>query len=100
MFYCQQTKHLLIFHIPIATMKSFSFKSILSFCIIALLALASPARGDEDNAGAFANLKKMYEDLPDQGKFVTGAVVGYAGSRFAVRSATAVVKVAGAVFVA
>eukprot|EP00529_Nitzschia_sp_RCC80_P041994 CAMPEP_0113456654 /NCGR_PEP_ID=MMETSP0014_2-20120614/9000_1 /TAXON_ID=2857 /ORGANISM="Nitzschia sp." /LENGTH=177 /DNA_ID=CAMNT_0000348117 /DNA_START=52 /DNA_END=588 /DNA_ORIENTATION=- /assembly_acc=CAM_ASM_000159 len=45
-------------------------------------------------------LREKYEAMPDQGKFVTGAVVGYGGSKLVTKSAVTVVKVAGAAFVA
>ena len=45
-------------------------------------------------------LREKYEAMPDQGKFVTGAVVGFGGSKLVTKSAVAVVKVAGAAFVA
>lgn len=44
--------------------------------------------------------RQQYENLPDQGKFATGAVVGYTTSKIAVRSAVRFVKIAGATFVA
>lgn len=45
-------------------------------------------------------LREKYDDLPDQGKFVTGAVIGYGSSKFVTKSAVTVVKFAGAAFVA
>ena len=47
-----------------------------------------------------SNARSQYEKLPDQGKFATGAVVGFTTSKLAVRSAVKFVKIAGAAFVA
>lgn len=44
--------------------------------------------------------RQQYDKLPDQGKFATGAVVGFTTSKLAVRSAVKFVKIAGAAFVA
>jgi hypothetical protein len=44
--------------------------------------------------------RKHYDKLPEQGKFATGAVVGFTTSKVAVRSAVKFVKIAGAAFVA
>jgi hypothetical protein len=56
-----------------------------------------------DNGSSSSVLKQLrekYDDLPEQGKFVTGAVVGYGGSKLVTKSAVTVVKFAGAAFVA
>lgn len=47
-----------------------------------------------------AQLKEKYDELPPKGKFASGAFLGFAGSRFAVKSAVSIVKVAGAAFIA
>ena len=44
--------------------------------------------------------REQYEGLTDQGKFATGAVVGFTSSKLAVNSAVKFVKIAGAAFVA
>ena len=44
--------------------------------------------------------RDQYDNLPDQGKFATGAVVGFTSSKIAVKSAVRLVKLAGATFVA
>ncbi|VEU33554.1 unnamed protein product [Pseudo-nitzschia multistriata] len=44
--------------------------------------------------------REQYNGLPDQGKFATGAVVGFTTSKVVVNSAVKFVKVAGAAFVA
>lgn len=44
--------------------------------------------------------RNQYDNLPDQGKFATGAVVGFTSSKVAVNSAVRFVKIAGATFVA
>ena len=46
------------------------------------------------------NARNQYDKLPDQGKFATGAVVGYTTSKVVVKSAVKFVKIAGAAFVA
>ena len=48
----------------------------------------------------FSYLRAKYDDLPEKGKFATGAAVGFGGSRVAIKSAVSVVKVAGAAFIA
>mmetsp|Transcript_15129 Transcript_15129/g.24483 ORF Transcript_15129/g.24483 Transcript_15129/m.24483 type:complete len:166 (-) Transcript_15129:268-765(-) len=62
------------------------------------------AAEDEDVATSVkrwaSQVREQYEQLPDQGKFVTGAVVGYGASKLVVRSAVRVVKIAGAAFIA
>ena len=47
-----------------------------------------------------AQARKQYQTLPDQGKFCTGAVVGFGASKIAVNSAVKFVKLAGAAFIA
>ena len=44
--------------------------------------------------------RDQYDNLPEQGKFATGAVVGFTTSKIAVNSAVKLVKIAGATFVA
>jgi len=44
--------------------------------------------------------RSQYDTLPDQGKFATGALVGFTTSKVAVNSAVKFVKIAGAAFVA
>lgn len=44
--------------------------------------------------------RNKYDTLPEQGKFATGAVIGFTTSKIAVRSAVKFVKIAGATFVA
>mmetsp|Transcript_12736 Transcript_12736/g.16756 ORF Transcript_12736/g.16756 Transcript_12736/m.16756 type:complete len:164 (+) Transcript_12736:81-572(+) len=49
----------------------------------------------------FQNLKESYYDnLPANGKFATGAVAGFAASRFTVNRAVGALKFAGAAFIA
>jgi uncharacterized membrane protein (Fun14 family) len=47
-----------------------------------------------------SNAREQYDRLPDQGKFATGAVVGFTTSKMAVKSAVKFVKIAGAAFIA
>mmetsp|Transcript_17663 Transcript_17663/g.19127 ORF Transcript_17663/g.19127 Transcript_17663/m.19127 type:complete len:172 (-) Transcript_17663:259-774(-) len=44
--------------------------------------------------------RNQYETLPDQGKFASGAVLGFGASKVAVNSAVKFVKIAGAAFIA
>jgi hypothetical protein len=44
--------------------------------------------------------REQYKALPDQGKFCSGAVVGFGASKIAVNSAVKFVKLAGAAFIA
>lgn len=80
-------------------MKSFS-KTILSLYILVASLFISPSTADGQLRGAYDYLKEKYDDLPDNGKFATGAVAGFGVSRLAIKSATGVVKIAGAAFVA
>ena len=80
-------------------MKSFS-KTILSLYILVAALFISPSTADGQLRGAYDYLKEKYDDLPDNGKFATGAVAGFGVSRLAIKSATGVVKIAGAAFVA
>lgn len=52
------------------------------------------------NDNVFAYLREKYDDLPEKGKFAAGVTIGFTGSRLAIKSATTVVKVTGAAFVA
>ena len=47
-----------------------------------------------------AQAREQYQTLPDQGKFCTGAIVGFGASKIAVNSAVKFVKLAGAAFIA
>jgi hypothetical protein len=48
--------------------------------------------GDTDSKGILATLKAQYDDLSPRGKMVTGAAVGFVGSRLALGTVTKVVK--------
>jgi hypothetical protein len=65
---------------------------------LALLSLAAGAKaGDSTSVAQY--LRDKYDELPEKGKFVAGAAVGFGVSRVAVKSAVGVVKVAGAAYV-
>jgi hypothetical protein len=86
-------------------MRVLASKSLLSFCILVILSLSSVTMVNADDegitaAGLTSYLRSKYDDLPEQGKFATGAALGFGGSRIVVKSAASVVKVAGAAFVA
>ena len=53
----------------------------------------------KDN-GSLQLLKDKYEDLPPPGKFAATAVVGFFGSRVALKTFVGAAKVAGAAFIA
>lgn len=76
----------------------FAWKSLLSFYLVAIVALAysSSAKGDD----VFSYLKEKYDEMPEKGRFAAGAVVGFVGSRVAIKSAVSVIKVAGAAYIA
>lgn len=55
---------------------------------------------DDGSNSILSHLRQKYDELPEKGKFAAGALVGFSGSRIAIKSAVTVVKVAGAAFVA
>ncbi|KAG7337080.1 hypothetical protein IV203_008176 [Nitzschia inconspicua] len=69
-------------------------------CLICVVRAAS----DDDTFGDvkkwYNQAKESYENLPDQGKFATGAVCGFGASKVVVNSAVKFVKLAGAAFIA
>lgn len=83
---------------------------VLSLLVLMAVALAPSsssylvdAKKDDDKPALSQYMKQLrekYDSLPDQGKFVTGVVVGFGGSKLVTRSAVTVVKIAGAAFVA
>jgi hypothetical protein len=61
------------------------------FVIITLLCLSSTVNAfDDDTASSvkkwYQQAKENYENLPDHGKFATGAVCGYGASKLVVNS--------------
>jgi N12 class adenine-specific DNA methylase len=44
--------------------------------------------------------REQYDQLPEQGKFATGAIAGFGASKLVVNSAVKFVKIAGAAFIA
>lgn len=92
----------------ILNMNRYPLKKLLLLLVGTILVFASVSSAqktttkDEDKAEVkvyLAHLREQYEKLPDQGKFVTGAVVGFGASKMVVKSAVTFVKVAGAAFV-
>ena len=69
------------------------------FCLLVLASSTTVAHAD-DASNVFSYLREKYDELPENGKFATGALVGFGGSRVAIKSAVSVVKVAGAAFIA
>ena len=74
--------------------------SIFSLYILFAALLLSPTKADNPLSSPYQYLKEKYDDLPENGKFATGAIAGFGVSRVAIKSATKVVKIAGAAFVA
>jgi hypothetical protein len=72
--------------------------SLLFFLGISSFPLTNAANKDDD-ATVMDSLKKTYEELPDAGKFATGAVAGFGVTRFTVNKVVTVVKLAGAAFI-
>ena len=79
-------------------MKILSWRSLVSIYVLVLITMASAVKADSENVLSY--LREKYDDLPEKGKFATGAVVGFGASRIAIKSAVGVVKVAGAAFIA
>lgn len=77
-------------------MKVLSTKSLL----VVLMMVVSLTAAADDGKNVFSYLREKYDELPEKGKFATGAVLGFGGSRVAIKSAVTVVKVAGAAFIA
>jgi hypothetical protein len=74
----------------------------LLFCLalVATTCASVTAAKKDDTDGAFAKLKSHYKGLSPKGKFVTGATVGFVGSRLALNTVTKVIKVGAGAFVA
>lgn len=81
-------------------MKNSAPKTLLSILLLLSLLLAPATADDNSLKGPIDFLKQKYEELPENGKFATGAITGFGLSRIALKSAVTVVKFAGAAFVA
>jgi hypothetical protein len=81
-------------------MNLLSLKSLISCCLVVLISMTSSPSSTARAQSLVAQLKEKYDELPDNGKFATGAFAGFVGSRIAVKSAVSIVKVAGAAFIA
>lgn len=68
--------------------------------LIASVVLISGVAADGEGRGVLDSLKESYDELPDSGKFVTGAAIGFTATRFTVNKVVTVVKLAGATFLA
>lgn len=77
-----------------------SARKKLLFCLALVATCALVAAKKDDSDGAFVKLKSRYRDLSPKGKFVTGATVGFVGSRLALTTVTKVIKVGAGIFVA
>ena len=62
--------------------------------------LISDVAAEGVGRGMLDSLKESYDELPDSGKFVTGAAIGFTVTRFTVNKVVSVVKLAGATFLA
>ena len=72
----------------------------LTLIVSVLLCSGSVFAAQEDGSGVLDTLKKSYDELPEAGKFATGAVAGFGVTRFTVNKVVSVVKIAGAAFIA
>jgi hypothetical protein len=84
-------------------MKILLSRTWLSALLIVLLALTPPVKADDDRNKVeefIVRLRAKYDNLPETGRFATGAFIGFGGSRIIVNSAVGVVKMAGAAFIA
>lgn len=68
--------------------------------LIASVVLISCVAADGDGGGVLDSLKQSYDELPESGKFVSGAALGFTATRFTVNKVVVVVKLAGAGFLA
>ena len=65
-----------------------------------LVAAATTNKKDtSDNKSVFGSLKAQYDELSPRGKVVTGAAVGFVGSRLALGTVTKVVKWGAGAFI-
>ena len=65
-----------------------------------LVEAASATKKDtSDSQNIFGSLKEQYDDLSPRGKIVTGAAVGFVGSRLALGTVTKVVKWGAGAFI-
>jgi hypothetical protein len=81
--------------------------SLLLVLVLSASFLESSVTFADDHKGNQSGLKKwtkqareQYEQLPEQGKFATGAIAGFGASKLVVNSAVKFVKIAGAAFIA
>lgn len=73
--------------------------SLLFFIGITCFPFTDAANNKDDARGVLDSLQETYEDLPDAGKFATGAVAGFGATRFTVNKVVTVAKLAGAAFI-
>jgi hypothetical protein len=67
---------------------------------VALVEAAPTNKKDtSDNTSLFGSLKAQYDELSPRGKVVTGAAVGFVGSRLALGTVTKVVKWGAGAFI-
>mmetsp|Transcript_16201 Transcript_16201/g.37538 ORF Transcript_16201/g.37538 Transcript_16201/m.37538 type:complete len:162 (+) Transcript_16201:50-535(+) len=78
------------------------FLFFVTLCCQTLASASKTSQNDpkEILQNLVSKARNQYDKLPDQGKFATGAVVGYTTSKVVVNSAVKFVKIAGAAFVA
>lgn len=78
-----------------------SLRWLKCLTLLILIGICSfPAHAKEQEArGVLESLKDTYEELPDAGKFATGAIAGFGVTRFTVNKVVTVAKLAGAVFI-
>lgn len=64
-----------------------------------VVAAAAKKVDDPDRSSAFGSLKAQYQSLSPKGKLVTGAAVGFLGSRLALGTVTKVVKIGAGAYI-
>jgi len=86
---------------------NFSMRKLVALLLLGVVTFCCPtttSASENDPTdivqGWISSARNQYDKLPDQGKFATGAVLGFTTSKVAVRSAVKFVKIAGAAFVA
>lgn len=72
---------------------------VCTISVILLSGVPSVRAKEEDARDMLSSLKESYDNLPDAGKFATGAVAGFGVTRFTVNKVVTVVKLAGAAFI-
>lgn len=74
------------------------------FCFALVMSISATVMADakkvDETDSMLGKLQAQYNELSPKGKFVTGAAVGFVGSRLALRTVTNVVKIGAGAFIA